>query len=132
MDAQKECSQLVQDAREVIHSKYPYLSGSTDIADLLQVSAPHLIRAFTREMGTSPTRYLVAYKLEQAKKLLGTQHLYVDTVANLVGFSCGNYFAKVFKKAYGQTPSQFVAKKQLQATQPDSTEESEDFPELFL
>ncbi len=128
MCEQKERSELVQDARDIIHNKYPYLAGSTDIADLLQVSAPHLIREFSREMGISPTRYLVNYKLEQGKKLLGTQHLYVDTVANLVGFSCGNYFAKVFKKAYGLTPSQYVAQIQPQI----APEEDQEFPELYV
>lgn len=117
---------LVQDALDIIHSKYPYLLGSTDISEILQVSSPHLIRSFKAELGVSPTKYLIHYKLERSRKLLLQEKLYVDTVANLVGFSCGNYYAKAFKKAYGLTPSQYIAQQQKEEG------EGEDFPELYL
>lgn len=128
MSDTKQLSPLVEDARELIHRRYPYLMGSGEMAEILQVSAPHLIRQFRQELGSSPTRYLIDYKLEQSKKLLATPQLYVDTVANLVGFSCGNYFAKVFKKAYGLSPTQYMAQIQGQQT----PEEDQDFPELYL
>lgn len=117
---------LVEDGLELIHSQYPYLYGSQDMAQRLEVSAPHFIREFKKAVGQSPTNYLIHYKLEQSKKLLLTEHLYVDTVANLVGFSCGNYFAKVFRKHYGMTPTEYSL-----AHKGQGGEEGE-FPELYL
>lgn len=126
----KEHSQLVQDAQQLIHEKYPYLYGATDMAELLQVSSPHLIRCFKKEVGTSPTNYLISHKLKQAKILLLQENLYVDTVANLVGFSCGNYFSKVFKKHLGQTPTEYIQENQHKKK--ENLLKSEDFPELYL
>lgn len=120
-------SQLVQDALKLIHEKYPYLYGSNDLAEYLQVSSPHLIRCFTKEMKDSPTNYLIQYKLKQSKILLLQDNLYVDTVANLVGFSSGNYFAKVFKKHFNMTPSQYIAE-----NQGNKQENLTEFPELYL
>lgn len=122
-----EYSELVQDARKLIHDKYPYLYGSTDLAEILQVSSPHLIRTFKKETGQSPTAYLIEYKLEQAKHLLLQEHFYIDTVANVVGFSCGNYFSKVFRKHFGQTPSEYRAENMGKNDQ-----DLKDFPELYL
>ncbi len=116
---------LIQDALDLIHKQYPYLYGSGDLAERLQVSTAHFIREFKKTMGESPTNYLIHYKLEQSKSLLLTDNLYVDTVANLVGFSCGNYFAKVFKKHFHMTPSQYIAQNQGKIA-PD------DHPELYL
>lgn len=127
IDLKKEYSPLVDDAQKIIHEKYPHLYGSTDLAELLQVSSPHLIRIFKKEMGISPTHYLINHKLEQSKQLLLEENLYVDTVANLVGFSCGNYFAKVFKKHFGITPTQYI-----QENQDKKQDYLEDFPELYL
>ncbi|MFI3253977.1 MAG: helix-turn-helix transcriptional regulator [Eubacteriales bacterium] len=126
---QKEISQLVQDAQMLIHTQYPYLQGSGDIAEILQVSAPYLIREFTKALGISPTKYLIAYKLEQSKTLLLTENLYVDTVANLVGFSCGNYFSKVFRKHYNMSPSEYAMANKGSGEDQDV---GEVFPQLYL
>ncbi len=126
MSEQKSLPQLVQDAQKLVESNYPYLQGSGDIAEILQISTPHFIREFKKATGQSPSQYLILYKLEKSKKLLLTDNLYVDTVANLVGFSCGNYFAKVFRKHFHQTPSEYIAQNKGKA------QENEEFPELYL
>lgn len=123
----KEGSTLVQDALEIIHEQYPYLYGSNDIAELLQVSSSYLIRRFKSEVGESPTHYLIGYKLRKAKFLLLEENVYIDTVANLVGFSSGNYFAKVFKKHFGMTPTEYI-----QAHQHETGDHSDEFPEIYV
>lgn len=120
-----EVPELVQDVQTLIENKYPYLQGTGDLAELLQVSPEHLIRVYKKHTGVTPAQSLIQYKLERAKLLLLTEHLYVDTVANLVGFSCGNYFSKVFKKHYGMTPTDY-------ALEHRGKEEEGDFPELYL
>lgn len=118
---------LVNDALTIIHEKYPFLYGSADLAEQLEVSSPHLIRCFKKAVGDSPTNYLISYKLDMSKQLLLQENIYVDTVANLVGFSCGNYYAKVFKKHFSMTPSEYISQ-----NQDKRTEMLEDFPQLYL
>lgn len=127
MTEQPNPSALVNDALAIIHSKYPHLYGSNDIAELLEVSSPHLIRCFTKELGTSPTKYLLSYKLDRSKLLLLQQELPIDTVANLVGFSCGNYYAKVFRKHFHQSPTEYM--RENKHLKPEIDEE---FPELYV
>lgn len=127
MTEEPKNSPLVEDTLAIIHNKYPHLYGSNDIAELLEVSSPHLIRCFKKELGTSPTKYLLSYKLERSKLLLLQRDLPIDTVANLVGFSCGNYYAKVFRKHFNQSPTQYMIENQHLKPEID-----EEFPELYI
>lgn len=124
-------STLTQDALKIIEERYPYLYGSTDIAQFLEVSSPHLIRNFKKELGETPTSYLIKFKLKQSKVLLLQENLYIDTVANLVGFSSGNYFAKVFKKHFQLSPSEYI--RSMEGKTPEEIPvELTQFPELLL
>ncbi len=122
----KELPEIVEDVQKLIAEKYPYLQGTGDLADLLQITPEHLIRIYKTHTGETPSKALVRHKLERAKLLLHQENLYVDTVANLVGFSCGNYFAKVFRKYYGISPTDYA-----KAHRGNDSKE-EDFPELYL
>ncbi|MFI3225919.1 MAG: helix-turn-helix transcriptional regulator [Clostridia bacterium] len=79
------------------------------MAETLNVSKSHLIREFSKQVGISPNKFLIKTKLESAKILLLNDDLHIEAVAEAVGFSCGNYFSKVFKKEYGITPKEFIA-----------------------
>lgn len=120
---------LVKNAILMIQQKYPYLYGSGDLSEALGVSSSHLIREFKKSIGQSPTQYLIGYKLAQAKKLLLKEEFYIDTVANVVGFSCGNYFAKVFKKHFGISPRDYIAQNRGKVALQEGEGE---FPEWYL
>lgn len=64
-------------------------------------------RSFRREIGISPIEYLSNVRLEHAMQLLTTTNLSINEIAVLSGFSNGNYFAKVFKRKLGFTPSDY-------------------------
>jgi AraC-like DNA-binding protein len=49
--------------------------------------------------------------MEQAELLLREKKLSVAEVSNLVGYSHLGYFAKVFKRQFGITPSECLAGK---------------------
>lgn len=64
---------------------------------------------FSRQVKTATGRtfleYLTAYRIERAKKRLQSTEMPVSEVGRSVGYLDSNYFAKVFKKATGCTPS---------------------------
>lgn len=101
-------SRLIKQCILYIESDYMYIASITEISDLLGISKHHLIREFSKQVGISPNKYLIKYKLDRAKLLLAYENLSIDAVSEAVGFSCGNYFSKVFKKEYGLTPSEFI------------------------
>lgn len=75
-----------------------------NLAELLGVSSSYFNRLFVKETGLTPLGYLNHLRIAHAALLLSDTILSVDEVAKKCGFSCGNYFCKVFRKALGYSP----------------------------
>lgn len=72
---------------------------------------PHYFSAqFTKEVGMSPSKYILRHKLEESRHLLGELHTSVTEVAESLGFSDIAHFSRCFKAAYGIKPSQITKK----------------------
>jgi len=72
------------------------------MARVAGISKFHMTREFEKELGMTPGHYLKNVRLENAAKLLTSPTNYgLEYIASKVGFSCGNYFGKVFKKSIG-------------------------------
>ncbi len=76
------------------------------LAQNVFVSTYYISHLFRSEMGTTFSDYLTKVRLEEAKKHLA-QGLSVEKTAELVGYSDGNYFIKIFKKYVGVTPAKY-------------------------
>ena len=62
---------------------------------------------FRRHTGRSVKQYVAELRINQAKKLLETSDLPVQTVASLCGFANINYFSTAFKKTVGLSPTEY-------------------------
>ncbi|MDD4311243.1 MAG: AraC family transcriptional regulator [Eubacteriales bacterium] len=89
------CDYLTAHASEQIS-----LDALSDIAGL---SKYHLLRAFTRETGITPYRYLETIRIDHAKTLL-RQGVSPAEVALSAGFSDQSHFTNAFKRFIGLTP----------------------------
>jgi AraC-like DNA-binding protein len=78
------------------------------LAYLVQTSKSTLVRAFGKELGTTPARFLWHRRLEEAKILLETGKYSVNAASELVGFMNTASFARAFKRVYGRSPRDFV------------------------
>ena len=58
-------------------------------------------------VGTTPNRYLVLRRIEQAKALLELQSMTMSEIAEQCGFSDVYYFSKVFKQTCGVSPGKW-------------------------
>ncbi len=110
---------LVSQAALHMQKYYSQLYGIEELSDNMGVSKNHLVREFSKFMGTSPGAYLTNIKLESSKQFLAQSDYSLETIASLCGFSCANYFCKVFKKSVGISPGQFRLK-QKQANEPQN------------
>lgn len=81
------------------------------VADHVSISPNHLSAVFSKEMGTTFSKYLSGKRLEYAKELLRNTDLRSGEVANAVGIEDPGYFSVVFKKAFNCTPREYRAKK---------------------
>ena len=108
---------LVEAAVGIIQEEFPFLEGLDELADRLEVSKSHLIRTFTQKTGISPGRYITHLRVEYAKLLLQGEDVSITYVAEASGFANANYFAKVFRRETGLSPSEYAQSQPRQARQ---------------
>lgn len=77
------------------------------LADRADVSVAHFRRLFQEAMATPPHRYVLASRLEQARKLLATTPLPIAHIADACGFSSQSHFTACFRKAHASTPAEY-------------------------
>ena len=92
----------------IIQEEFPFLEGLDELAERLEVSKAHLIRTFTKKTGISPGRYITHMRVEYAKLLLRSEDASITYVAEASGFANANYFAKVFRRETGMSPSEYL------------------------
>jgi len=68
-----------------------------------------LIRAFHKETGQSPVKYMISLRLKHAEQLLALSTLSIAEIAAACGYSSPSFFTYEFKKHSGITPRQFRA-----------------------
>jgi AraC-like DNA-binding protein len=95
--------------RDYIDRHYREPHGYEVYTELTGLSAAGLCRAFRRLVGRTPTAYLIDLRLSQAYRHLQEGTLAVKEVAHHVGVSDANYFARLFRRRFGLTPSEVAA-----------------------
>jgi AraC-like DNA-binding protein len=101
-------SALVESAIAIIQAEFPFLDGLDELAERLEVSKAHLSRCFVHTVGISPGKYIIRVKIEYAKLLLQGEDASISYVAEASGFANANYFAKVFRRETGMSPSEYM------------------------
>lgn len=74
-------------------------------AESMGMSPFYFSRQVKTATGKTFLEYFTAYRIERAKKRLQSTEMTVSEVGRSVGYPDANYFAKVFKRATGCTPS---------------------------
>ena len=77
------------------------------LAEMNGVSASYLSTCFKRDTGKNFADYVNTRRISEAKHLLKTTRLQIQTVAQYCGFPDMQYFSKVFKKYTGHTPREY-------------------------
>lgn len=68
------------------------------------LSPAHFARAFKETLGRAPHQYLLAQRLERARRLLESTALTLSDIAQRTGFADQAHFTRLFKRAFGTTP----------------------------
>lgn len=97
--------------RDYIDRHYREPHGYEVYNDLSGLSPARLCRVFRTVVGRTPTAYLNDLRLSQAHRFLQEGTVAVKDVARYVGIPDANYFARIFRRRFGLTPSAVVAKK---------------------
>lgn len=78
-----------------------------DVARAMNYSEAYFCKLFKQCFEQNFTSYLTEYRVEQAKKMLHEPAVNIKEVGKAVGYVDANYFAKVFKRATGYSPTEY-------------------------
>ncbi len=96
---------MIQEVKNYIQRNFQKQITLDDLAGALNISQYHLSRVFNAESGFSLPEYLTMVRMEKAKILIGEGQKNISQVAYAVGYEDSSYFAKVFRKYFGCSPS---------------------------
>lgn len=98
---------LVMKAVEYIEQNYAGKISLKDIASHLYVTPNYLSNLFKQHTGENMSSYITDYRLKKSREYLKRPEYSVTEIAELVGIGNSRYFSNIFKKKYGQTPSEY-------------------------
>ena len=106
VDLSPSASPIILKVIDYLHNHYKENFLLDDLCEHFHVSKSYLSSSFSRATNTTIFQYKLSLQLEEAKRLCRETRYSYDKIAELTGFSSGNYFRLIFKKHEGQTPNQ--------------------------
>jgi AraC-like DNA-binding protein len=86
------------------------------IATALRLHPNHLSRLFKSFDNLSFSQYVAQARMTRAEMLLADSALNISDVAYLCGFSSPNYFIRLYRRTYGQTPGRHRSFKSIRGS----------------
>ena len=105
-DISPSTSPIILKVLDYLHNHYKESFSLSDLCERFHVSKSYLSASFLRATNTTIFQYKLSLQLEEAKRLCRETRYSYDKIAEMTGFSSGNYFRLIFKKHEGQTPNQ--------------------------
>lgn len=96
--------------KKYLEKNYAADIGLDQMAEKFELSKFQLIRMFEEAFHYTPMAYLRKYRILRSLELLW-ENKSIDETAKAVGFTNGNYFAKIFKVEMGMTPTEYKLSK---------------------
>ncbi|SAL00421.1 AraC family transcriptional regulator [Caballeronia fortuita] len=81
-----------------------------DAAHTAAMSGRNFSRHFKREMGLTPSQYLLNARMKLSCDLLTNSELPIDKIARRTGLSSGERLSKLFRKQFSMSPAEFRAR----------------------
>jgi AraC-like DNA-binding protein len=94
--------------RSILHDRCAEPISVTELSVEAGVSETQVIRSFSGAIGMAPHAYLIALRIERAKRLIRAGST-LTNVAGTTGFSDQSHLNRHFKRLTGMTPGQFAA-----------------------
>jgi two-component system, response regulator YesN len=100
-------NKMVQNMLNYTNSQYANDISIQDLADLCSINPNYASQLFSQEVGETFSSYLTNLRIDKSIRLLSNTDLPVSVIALQVGYRDYFYFAKVFKKITGVTPTTY-------------------------
>lgn len=100
-------SQVKKQIAEYLENNYMKDISLSDVATAMHYSDPYFCKIFKTIFNKSFIMYLTELRIEKSKILLKDITVNIKEISDKVGFQDSNYYAKVFKRMEGMTPSEY-------------------------
>lgn len=100
-------SVVLQITRYIQQNYFRKELSNKSLAEQVYLTPTYLSYLFKQKTGITIGKYLTDTRIERAKELLKEKKFKLYQIAEQVGYDDPNYFAKIFKKIVGVTPSEY-------------------------
>jgi len=90
-----------------IKENYSKPVGLREASEHIKLSENHLSTLFKEVTGINFLQYLNAYRINKSLGLMAKEGMNISEISMLSGFPTPGYFAKIFKRFLGVTPTQY-------------------------
>lgn len=98
---------VAESIRVYIETHYMEDIALQDVAAAMNYSDAYFCKLFKQCFDKSFVTYLTDYRVKRAKEMLADVVINIKDISTDVGYRDSNYFAKVFKRVVGVTPSDY-------------------------
>lgn len=106
-DSKSSLSLAIRTARIYMIGNYMHDISLNDVANVVNLSPVYFSGLFKKEIGENFIDYLNRVRIDAAKNMLKDVRYHISEVAESCGFSDTRYFARIFKRIVGITPSDY-------------------------
>jgi AraC family transcriptional regulator len=92
---------------DLVRSRISEDISLTDMAAVTGLSTTHFSHIFKTSMGESPHQFVLQQRVQYAKELLVSLKLRKIDIALAFGFKTQQHFARIFRKIYGLSPTEY-------------------------
>jgi len=107
----ESCNRTVFEVRKFIQKNFDDENlSATALAEHVYLTPTYLSSMFKKSTGKTISEYIIEVRIEKSKDFLMDSQMKLYEVARKVGYNDPNYYAKVFKRLVGYTPSEYREK----------------------
>ena len=107
MRARQAARQIREDIERYIREHYSTEISMQSVARAMNYSDAYFCKLFKQCFKVNFSAWLNEYRIDRAREMLQNTRLSVREVSTACGYSDANYFARVFKRVTGKTPSEY-------------------------
>ncbi len=100
----------LRDVQDRIHAEPAADLSVPALARVANMSERHFQRLFTARVGSPPRRYVERARVESARRLLETEEVGVEAVAQRTGFGSAETMRRAFRRHVGIAPTEYRAR----------------------
>lgn len=100
-------SEIINKAKSLLINSVESEITMPEVAEYLNISYTTFRHAFKKYTGLSPSQYFINLKLHCAKEMLRGTNASIKEISYTLHFESPEYFATLFRKKTGMTPSEF-------------------------